>query len=65
MKVALVKPGTPFQIVTSVGTKRKTEVVIGFNQEERVYCGTCLDLFTKKPHSTYGGIRRLLARTRS
>jgi hypoxia up-regulated 1 len=62
MKVALVKPGTPFQIVTNVETKRKTEVMIGFNQEERVYCGTCLNLFTKKPHNTYGGIRRLLGR---
>jgi len=62
MKVALVKPGTPFQIVTNVETKRKTEVMVGFNQEERVYCGTCLNLFSKKPHNVYSGIRRLLGR---
>jgi hypoxia up-regulated 1 len=62
MKVALVKPGTPFQIVTNVESKRKTEVMVGFNQDERVYAGTAGNLFSRKPHNTYAGIRRLLGR---
>merc|ERR1719506_3627220 len=63
MKVALVKPGAPFSIVTHVHSKRKTEVMVGFNDGERLFGSNALNLLTRKPHFTYSRLRLLAGRT--
>ena len=66
MKVALVKPGRPFEIVLNGFSKRKTTVAVGFDPTgERLYGKNALGLFTKKPHLYYGQLRRLLGRNAS
>jgi hypoxia up-regulated 1 len=62
MKVALVKPGAPFSIVTNVHSKRKTEVMVGFNDGERLFGSNALNLLTRKPHFTYSRLRQLAGR---
>jgi hypoxia up-regulated 1 len=59
MKVALVKPGAPFSIVTNVHSKRKTEVMVGFHDGERLFGSNALNLLTRKPHFTYSKLRHL------
>ena len=61
-KVALVKPGTPFEIVTNVHTKRKTESLVGFDNGERLFGGDARTLAGRRPHLVFDGIRRLLGR---
>merc|ERR1719261_860059 len=62
MKVALVKPGAPFSIVTNVHSKRKTEVMVGFNDGERLFGANAANLLTRKPQWTYSELRRLIGR---
>ena len=62
-KVALVKPGTPFEIVTNVHTKRKTESLVGFDDGERRFGGDAKTLAGRRPHLVFDGLRRLLGRT--
>ena len=62
MKVALVRPGSPFSIVTNVHSKRKTEVMVGFNDGERLFGANAANLLTRKPHWTYSELRRLIGR---
>ena len=53
MKVALVQPGRPIEIVTNVESKRKTQVIVGFNEEERIYGGSALNFLPRKPARVY------------
>ena len=62
MKVALVKPGSPFSIVTNIHSKRKTEVMVGFNEDERLFGANAGNLLTRKPHWTYSQLRRIIGR---
>ena len=61
-KVALVKPGTPFEIVTNVHTKRKTQSIVGFDNGERLFGGDAKTLSGRRPHLVFDGVRRLLGR---
>ena len=62
-KVALVKPGSPFTIVTNTASKRKTETVVAFNSENtRQFAGDAKNLMTRKPLQTYQFARSLLGR---
>ncbi|CCI45987.1 unnamed protein product [Albugo candida] len=59
-KVALVKPGTPFEIVTNVHSKRKTETMVAFDGEERIYGADADTIGVRRPHTGYAQIRRFL-----
>jgi len=64
-KVALVKPGSPFQIVHNFQSKRKTPSSITFYQDERMYGADSLSLATRKPHVSLHGFQRLLGKNLS
>ncbi|RLN47638.1 hypothetical protein BBJ29_007699 [Phytophthora kernoviae] len=59
-KVALVKPGTPFEIVTNVHSKRKTETIVAFDGDERLYGADAATVGVRRPQTAYQQIRRLL-----
>nr|CCA21519.1 protein heat shock protein putative [Albugo laibachii Nc14] len=59
-KVALVKPGKPFEIVTNVHSKRKTETMVAFDGEERLYGADADTIGVRRPHTGYAQIRRFL-----
>ncbi|CEG38420.1 protein heat shock protein [Plasmopara halstedii] len=59
-KVALVKPGTPFEIVTNVHSKRKTETIVAFDGDERLYGADAATVGVRRPQTAYMQIRRLL-----
>ncbi|KAE9010888.1 Heat shock protein 17 [Phytophthora fragariae] len=62
-KVALVKPGTPFEIVTNVHSKRKTETLVAFDGDERLYGADAATVGVRRPQTAYAQIRRLLGTT--
>ncbi|GMF20722.1 unnamed protein product [Phytophthora fragariaefolia] len=64
-KVALVKPGTPFEIVTNVHSKRKTESMVAFDGDERLYGADAATVGVRRPQTAYTQIRRLLGTTPS
>ncbi|POM59965.1 Hsp70-like protein [Phytophthora palmivora] len=64
-KVALVKPGTPFEIVTNVHSKRKTETMVAFDGDERLYGADAATVGVRRPQTAYAQIRRLLGSTLS
>ena len=61
-KVALVKPGSPFQIVTNVHSKRKTETLVGFEDGERRFGGDATTLASRRPKQAISFVPRLLGR---
>jgi hypoxia up-regulated 1 len=62
-KVALVKPGSPFQIVTNVHSKRKTETILGFEDAERRFGGDAVTLASRRPKQAISFVPRLLGRS--
>lgn len=62
-KVALVKPGTPFEIVTNVHSKRKTETIVAFDGDERLYGADAATVAVRRPQTAYAQIRRFLGAT--
>ncbi|CAH0478503.1 unnamed protein product [Peronospora belbahrii] len=62
-KIALVKPGTPFEIVTNVHSKRKTETMVAFEGDERLYGADAATVGVRRPQTAYSQIRRLLGTT--
>lgn len=60
IKVALVKPGTPFHIVTDEQSKRKSPAVVAFDGDERFFGNNAVSLSVKKPKHTYTLMHRLL-----
>ncbi|KAH7485357.1 Heat shock 70 kDa protein 17 [Phytophthora ramorum] len=64
-KIALVKPGTPFEIVTNVHSKRKTETMVAFDGDERLYGADAATVGVRRPQTAYSQIRRLLGTTLS
>lgn len=59
-KVALVKPGTPFEIVTNIHSKRKTETIVAFDGEDRLYGADAMNIGVRRPQFAYSQVRRLL-----
>lgn len=59
-KVALVKPGTPFEIVTNVHSKRKTETMVAFDGDERLYGADAATVAVRRPQTAYAQVRRFL-----
>jgi hypoxia up-regulated 1 len=63
MKIALVKYSDGVgEIITNIESKRKTQVVVGFNDGERVYAGGAMNLIARFPESAHTGLRMLLGR---
>ena len=62
IKVALVKPGTPFEIVHNSNSRRKSEALVGFYQGQRSFAGDAVVLTTRKPHLVFRDVRALLGR---
>ncbi|CAK4663374.1 unnamed protein product, partial [Aphanomyces euteiches] len=62
-KIALVKPGRPFEIVTNIHSKRKTETIVSFNGEERLFGADAMNIEVRRPQMAYSQIRRLLGTT--
>ena len=62
-KVALVKPGSPFQIVTNVHSKRKTETILAMEDGERRFGGDAVNVANRRPQQAIQYIPRLLGRS--
>jgi hypoxia up-regulated 1 len=63
LKIALVKYSDGVgEIITNIESKRKTQVVVGFNDGERVYAGGAMNLIARFPESAHTGLRMLLGR---
>lgn len=62
MKVALVAPRRPLEIVTNTASKRKTEMAINFDRGERSFGGDALVLLSRKPEQTFTKLSALLGR---
>jgi hypothetical protein len=62
MKVALVQSGSPLEIVTNLHSKRKTEQMILFDQNQRFYGADAASLLARKSHQTPAAMSVLLGR---
>lgn len=62
MKVALVQSGSPLEIVTNLHSKRKTEQMILFDQQQRFYGADASALLARKSHQTPSAMSVLLGR---
>ena len=62
MKVAIVQPGAPLEVVTNFQSKRKTPLSITFYRGERMFGSDSLVLAARKPELTFGRINRLIGR---
>merc|ERR1719272_2286123 len=60
MKVGLVKPGVPMDIVLNDATKRKTNAFIGLRDNERTFSSNAMVTATKFPHFAFGYMFELL-----
>ncbi|KAF9923520.1 hypothetical protein FBU30_006442 [Linnemannia zychae] len=62
-KVALVKPGIPFDIVLNAESKRKTQSAINVRGDHRSFGSEALSLATRFPQDSYIGLKRILGRS--
>jgi molecular chaperone DnaK (HSP70) len=63
--VALVKPGSPFQISINYESKRKTPALIGFYKGERLFGANADGILARKPRHVFVAPHRLLGRNAS
>lgn len=63
IKVAIVQPGTPLEIVTNFQSKRKTPTAVSFYRGERMFGSDATALMGRKPEVTFANIYRFLGRT--
>lgn len=59
-KIALVKPGTPFEIVTNIHSKRKTETMVAWDGDDRLYGADAATVALRKPTSSFSQLRHFL-----
>lgn len=62
MKVALVQSGSPLEIVTNLHSKRKTEQMILFDNNQRFYGADASSLLARKSQKTPAAMSVLLGR---
>jgi hypoxia up-regulated 1 len=62
MKVALVQPGKPIEIVTNFQSKRKTPTCITFYKGERMFGSDSFALMPRKPELSFTLFNRMLGR---
>jgi len=63
VKVGIVSPGTPLDIVTNFQSKRKTPMVISFNKGERAFGSDAYALMGRKPETTVSKLYRMIGRS--
>lgn len=64
-KVAIVKPGMPFQVIQNLSGKRKTTVSIGIYNGERAFAVEAENLAGRKPQAVSSQFGMLLGRNYS
>ncbi|EUC58906.1 HSP70 family protein, putative [Rhizoctonia solani AG-3 Rhs1AP] len=57
MKVALMKPGVPFDVVLDRDSKRKIASVVGWKGEDRLFGQDGRNLATRFPSDTFSGLK--------
>lgn len=62
MKVSLVKPGQPFDVVLSRDSKRKISSAVAWKVQERMFGTDAVNLATRYPGDTFLGAKFLLGR---
>ncbi len=62
LKVALVQPGKPLEIVSNFQSKRKTPTAITFYRGERMFGADATALQTRKPDLSFTKMHRMLGR---
>lgn len=62
MKVSLVKPGQPFDVVLSRDSKRKIPAAVAWKMQERMYGSDASSLATRFPGDTFVGAKFLLGK---
>jgi len=62
MKVALVQRNAPLEIVTNLHSKRKTEVMVLFDNGSRFYGADASSLLVRKPQKTPASLGVMLGR---
>merc|ERR1719484_521387 len=63
MKVALVQPGSPLEIVTNTVSKRKSETVVAFVRGERLFASDAYGSLSRKPEQSYARLTEVLGRS--
>eukprot|EP01035_Chromulina_nebulosa_P055221 gene55221-75668_t len=63
LKVAIVQPGTPLEIVTNFQSKRKSPTCISFYRGERLFGSDAYALMGRKPELTFAKFYRMLGRS--
>lgn len=62
MKVALVQPGSPLEIVTNHFSKRKTDTAVAFVRGERLFGSDAMGMLSRKPELAYARLLSLLGK---
>ncbi len=65
MKVAIVSPGVPMEIVLNTDSQRKTPIVISFRDGERLVGDSAVTVGTRFPEKTFSYLLDLLAKNSS
>uniref|UniRef100_A0A3B1J8T2 Hypoxia up-regulated protein 1 n=1 Tax=Astyanax mexicanus TaxID=7994 RepID=A0A3B1J8T2_ASTMX len=63
MKIAIVKPGVPMEIVLNKESRRKTPVAVCLKENERLFGDGALGVSVKNPKVVYRYIQNLLGKT--
>eukprot|EP00595_Chromulina_sp_UTEXLB2642_P002829 CAMPEP_0196761474 /NCGR_PEP_ID=MMETSP1095-20130614/726_1 /TAXON_ID=96789 ORGANISM="Chromulina nebulosa, Strain UTEXLB2642" /NCGR_SAMPLE_ID=MMETSP1095 /ASSEMBLY_ACC=CAM_ASM_000446 /LENGTH=901 /DNA_ID=CAMNT_0042111073 /DNA_START=170 /DNA_END=2875 /DNA_ORIENTATION=- len=63
MKIAIVQPGNPIEIVSNLQSKRKTQTCIAFYKNERLFGGDGFALQGRKPELSISKFNRLIGRS--
>jgi len=63
MKIAIVKPGVPMEIVLNKESKRKTEAIVSLRNGERVFGSSAKSKGVRFPSSAYQYLQDLLGKT--
>ncbi|KAI9282196.1 heat shock protein 70 family [Sporodiniella umbellata] len=62
-KVGLIKPGMPLDVALNKDSKRKTQSVVTFRNNERIYGSDAISLAGRFPHLTYTNLKSILAKS--
>ncbi|XP_068600300.1 hypoxia up-regulated protein 1 [Brachionichthys hirsutus] len=62
MKIAIVKPGVPMEIVLNKESRRKTPVAVCLKENERLFGDSALGVSVKNPRTVYRRLQNLLGR---
>lgn len=63
IKVAIVQPSTPLEIVSNFQSKRKTPAAVSFYRGERIFGSDATALQGRKPELTFSNIYRMIGRS--